>query len=84
MRQASDNMATARSALTAATAAEQAASAALRIAQRKRDEGSINQTEFLDAQTAASTAQSNLNIARYALLQSRAELAYATGQDATP
>ena len=84
VRQANDNLVTARSALTAATAAEQAASAALRIAQRKRDEGSINQTEFLDAQTAASTAQSNLNIARYALLQSRAELAYATGQDATP
>jgi outer membrane protein TolC len=70
--------------LVAATAAEQAAVAARRIAQRKRDEGSISQTEFLDANTAATSAQSNLNIARFALLQSRAELAYANGQDETP
>jgi len=83
-RQASDQLATARSALVAATAVEQAASAARRIAQRKRDEGSISQTEFLDAHTAAVSAESNLNIARFALLQSRAELAYANGQDETP
>ena len=83
-RQASDQLATARSGLIAATAAEQAAVAARRIAQRKRDEGSISQTEFLDAHTAAVAAQSNLNIARFALLQSRAELAYANGQDETP
>lgn len=83
-RQAADQLATDRSALLAATAAEQAATAALRIAVRKRDEGSINQSEFLDAQTAAATAQSNLNIARYALLQSRAELVYAYGQEPTP
>jgi outer membrane protein TolC len=84
VRLATDQLTTARSGLVAATAAEQAAVAARRIAQRKRDEGSISQTEFLDANTAATSAQSNLNIARFALLQSRAELAYANGQDETP
>lgn len=84
VQQAIDALAVARDALTTATARQQAAEAALRIAGRKRDEGSISQVEYLDARTAATSAQQGLNSARFELLQRSAELDYATGSGELP
>ena len=84
VQQAIDGLAVARDALATATARQQAAEAALRIAGRKRDEGSISQVEYLDARTAATAAQQGLNSARFELLQRSAELDYATGSGELP
>jgi len=83
-QQAIDALAVARDALTTAAARQQAADAALRIAGRKRDEGSISQVEFLDARTAATAAHQGLNTTRFELLQRTAELDYATGSGELP
>ena len=84
VQQAIDALAVARDALTTAAARQQAADAALRIAGRKRDEGSISQVEFLDGRTAATAAHQGLNTARFELLQRTAELDYATGSGELP
>lgn len=84
VQQASDAVSTSREALATATARQQAAEAALRIAGRKRDEGAISQAEFLDARTAATAAQQGLNIARFELLQRLADLDHATGSGELP
>ena len=84
VQQAIDALSIARDALTTATARQQAAEAALRIAGRKRDEGSISQVEYLDARTAATAAQQGLNTARFELLQRSADLDYATGSGELP
>ena len=55
-----------------------------RIASRKRDEGAISQVEFIDARTALTGAELNLNVTRFAVLGRQAELDYATAAGALP
>ena len=57
----------------------QAAEGSFRIASRKRDLGKINQTEFIDARRALTSASLNLNVTRARFLGRLAELEYATG-----
>jgi outer membrane protein len=78
-QQAEDRLAASQDSLTTALQRSAAANAALRIAQRKRDAGTINQVEFLDARSAHTAAELGLNLTRFELLQRRVELAYAAG-----
>lgn len=78
VQQAADRYRTARQSLATAQARVAAARAAFRIAGRKRDEGAINQVEFLDARTALTNAELNLNVTRYAVLIEAAQLEYTT------
>lgn len=82
VQEAEDRLAASHEALAVASARAEAATAALRIAERKRDAGAISQAEFLDARSAATTAGLALNVTRFEQLQRRIELQYATG--ATP
>ena len=68
---------------TAAARAE-AAQAAFRIASRKRDEGVINQVEFIDARSTLTRAELNLALTRFNVLARRAELDYATSAGDLP
>jgi outer membrane protein TolC len=70
---------TATRSLVTAEARATAARAAFRIAGRKRDEGVINQAEFLDARSTLTSAELNLNVTRYAALIEAAQLEYTTG-----
>ena len=79
VRQALDRLAEATDSLSTAEARAAAARAAQRIAERKRDAGSISQVEFLDARSALTSAELALNVNRFELLQRRAELNFATG-----
>ena len=79
VQQAADSLQVAQDSLVTARAREEAAAAALRIAARKRDEGTISQVEFLDARNALTSAQLNLNVTRYDIASRRAELEHATG-----
>jgi len=79
VQQALDRLETTRESLATGIAREQAASAALRIASRKRDEAALTQVEFLDARNAQIAAALNLNLLRFSLLERSAELDYATG-----
>jgi outer membrane protein TolC len=79
VQQARDQFTTARDSLTVAVNRGAVANAALRIAARKRDAGSISQVEFLDARSAATAADLSLNLTRFELLQRHAELTYALG-----
>jgi outer membrane protein TolC len=79
VQQAADRYRTAANSLTIAQARADAARAAFRIAGRKRDEGAINQTEFLDARSTLTSAELNLNVTRYAALIEAAQLEYTTG-----
>ena len=65
---------------TAARRAD-AAAAAFRIAERKRNLGQINQAEYIDARRTLTDAQLNLNITRFSALGDLAELQYALGAD---
>ncbi|HSN69993.1 MAG TPA: TolC family protein [Steroidobacteraceae bacterium] len=56
-----------------------AAEGAFRIAARKRDLGAINQTEFIDARRALTSARLNLNVTRARFLGRLSELEYAVG-----
>ena len=56
----------------------EAARAGFRIAGRKRDEGVINQVEFIDARSSLTSAELNLNVTLFDLLARQAELDYAT------
>jgi outer membrane protein TolC len=78
VQQAVDRYRTATTSLATAQAREAAARAAFRIASRKRDEGVINQAEFLDARSALTSAELNLNVTRYAALIEAAQLEYTT------
>lgn len=78
-QQARDRLDAARDTLAVAQARAEAARAALRIAERKRDAGTISQAEFLDARHALTTAELALNVNRFELLQRRIELQYARG-----
>ena len=70
--------------LSVATARADVGRAVFRIASRKRDEGVINQTEFLDARNALTTAELNLNLTRFAVLSEIAELEYTTANGVLP
>ncbi len=82
-RQAADRLAETSESLSTAEARATAARSVLRIAERKRDAGSISQVEFLDARKAATSAELALNLNRFELLQRRAELEFAAGDKAT-
>ena len=84
VQQAFDQLTTARDSLTTAAARADAARAAFRIASRKRDEGVINQVEFIDARSALTSAELNHNVTRFEVLACRAELEYATAAGALP
>lgn len=75
---------TARDSLATAEARAEAASAAFRIASRKRDEGVINQVEFIDARSTLTGAQLNHTLTRFDVLARRAELEYATSAGDLP
>jgi outer membrane protein len=77
VQQALDSYETARASLNTAEARVAAADAAFRIAGRKRDEGVINQAEYLDARNALTTAELNLNVTRFAVHIERANLEFA-------
>ncbi|MBS0367481.1 MAG: TolC family protein [Proteobacteria bacterium] len=84
VEQALDALATSADSLATAQARASAAHAAFRIASRKRDEGVINQVEFIDARSALTGAELNLNLTRFELLARRAELDYATAAGNLP
>jgi outer membrane protein TolC len=84
VQQALDELQTARASLTTAQARAEAARAAFRIASRKRDEGVINQVEFIDARSTLTRAELNHNLTRYDVLSRRAELEYATSSGDLP
>ena len=78
-QQARDRLSESIDSLAVAESRAEAARAALFIAQRKRDAGSISQVEFLDARSAQTAADLSLIGTRFELLQRRVELQYATG-----
>jgi outer membrane protein len=84
VQQAFDRLSTAQDSLTTAAARAEAARAAFRIASRKRDEGVINQVEFIDARSALTSAELNHNLTRFDVLARRAELEYATSAGNLP
>ncbi|HVF18234.1 MAG TPA: TolC family protein [Steroidobacteraceae bacterium] len=84
VQQALDRLQTARASLTTAEARAEAARAAFRIASRKRDEGVINQVEFIDARNTLTSAELNHNLTRFDVLARRAELEYATSTGDLP
>jgi len=84
VQQAVDRLDTARDSLATARARDEAAAAAFRIASRKRDEGAINQVEFIDARNTLTAAQLNLNLTRFDLIERRADLDHATGNGELP
>jgi len=84
VQQAVDRYRTAFSSLAVATARAEAARTVFRIASKKRDEGVISQTEFLDARNSLTTAELNLNLTRFAVLSETAELEYTTANGVLP
>ena len=84
VQQSLDALQTARASLATAEARAEASRAAFRIASRKRDEGVINQVEFIDARSTLTSAELNHNLMRYDVLARRAELEYATSSGDLP
>jgi len=84
VQQAVDRLQTAADSLSTARARDEAARAAFRIASSKRDAGTINQVEFIDARNALTGAELNLNLTRFSLLDRGAELQYAAGSGELP
>jgi outer membrane protein len=84
VQQALDRLVTATDSLETARARAEAARAAFRIASRKRDEGVINQVEFIDARSTLSGAELNLNVTLFDVLARQAELDYATAAGTLP
>ena len=84
VQQAFDRLQTARDSLATAQARAEAARAAFRIASRKRDEGVINQVEFIDARSTLTRAELNYNLTRFNVLARRADLEYATSTGDLP
>ncbi len=84
VQQALDRLVAATDSLATAEARAEAARAAFRIASRKRDEGVISQVEFIDARSALTGAELNLNVTRFELLARQAELDYATAAGTLP
>lgn len=84
VQQALDRLSTTGAAVSTAGARAEAARGAFRIASRKRDEGVINQVEFMDARNTLTGAELNLNLTRFELLARQAELDYATAAGTLP
>lgn len=84
VQQSLDRLNTSVAAVTTAAARAEAARAGFRIASRKRDEGVINQVEFMDSRNTLTGADLNLNLSRFELLARQAELDYATAAGALP
>lgn len=84
VQQSFDRLQTARDSLVTAQARAEAARAAFRIASRKRDEGVINQVEFIDARSTLTSAELNYNLTRFNVLARRADLEYATSSGDLP
>jgi outer membrane protein len=84
VQQAFDRLQTSRDSLATAAARADAARAGFRIASRKRDEGVINQVEFIDARSTLTRAELNHNLTRFNVLARRAELEYATSSGDLP
>ena len=81
LRAALERLDTALKGYSSAEARVAAAREAFRIASRKRDVGSINQVEFIDAERSQTRAELNLNLTRFDVLIRRAELAYSAALD---
>jgi outer membrane protein TolC len=84
VQQSLDRLETTADSLTTAQARAEASRAGFRIASRKRDEGVINQVEFIDARSSLTSAELNLNVTRFDLLARQAELDYATAAGTLP
>jgi len=84
VQQALDQLETTSDSLATAQARAEAARAGFRIASRKRDEGVINQVEFIDARSSLTSAELNLNVTLFDLLARQAELDYATAAGTLP
>jgi len=84
VQQALDQLQTTKDSLETARARVDAARAGFRIAGRKRDEGVINQVEFIDARNSLTGAELNLNVTLFDLLARQAELDYATAAGTLP
>jgi outer membrane protein TolC len=84
VQQALDRLETTSDSLATARARAEASRAGFRIASRKRDEGVINQVEFIDARSSLTSAELNLNLTLFELLARQAELDYATAAGTLP
>jgi len=84
VQQSLDRLDTTADSLTTAQARAEASRAGFRIASRKRDEGVINQVEFIDARSSLTSAELNLNVTLFDLLARQAELDYATAAGTLP
>jgi outer membrane protein len=84
VEQALDALETSSDSLATAEARAEAARAAFHIASRKRDEGVINQVEFVDARSTLTGAELNLNVTRFDVLSRQAGLDYATAAGTLP
>jgi outer membrane protein len=84
VQQSYDRLQTARASLATALARAEAARAGFRIASRKRDEGVINQVEFVDARSTLTSAELNYVITQFDVLARQAELEYATSSGDIP
>ncbi len=84
VQQSLDRLDTTADSLTTAQARAEASRAGFRIASRKRDEGVINQVEFIDARSSLTGAELNLNVTLFDLLARQAELDYATAAGTLP
>ena len=84
VQQALDRLQTTSDSIATAEARVEAASAGFRIAGRKRDEGTINQVEFIDSRNSLTSAELNLNVTLFDLLARQAELDYATASGTLP
>ncbi|MEO1075613.1 MAG: TolC family protein [Bacteroidota bacterium] len=79
VQDAYDAVRVARASLTTAEERVAAASEGFRLTQRRVAEGQVNQVAFVDARTALTSAELNLNVTRYALLARLADLEFAVG-----
>jgi len=84
VQQALDRLQTTSDSIDTAEARLEAASAGFRIAGRKRDEGVINQVEFMDSRNSLTSAELNLNVTVFEVLAREAELDYATASGTLP
>jgi outer membrane protein TolC len=84
VQQALDQLQSASDSVATAQARVEAASAGFRIAGRKRDEGVINQVEFIDSRNSLTSAELNLNVTTFEVLARQAELDYATASGTLP
>jgi outer membrane protein TolC len=84
VQQSLDRLNTSADSLATAEARAEAARAGFRIASRKRDEGVISQVEFIDARSALTSSELNLNVTRFQVLARQAELDYATAAGNLP